>query len=310
VQIGFNVPTSGILATPDTMARIAIEGEALGYGYLTLSDHVVIPKDIHARYPYSETGEFPGKAATEWQEQLTAAMFLAAKTSRLRVHTSVMVVPHRPAVLAAKILSTIDVFSGGRLSVGCGAGWMKEEFAALGAPPFEARGAVTDEYLQAFRELWTKDEPRFEGRYVRFADIVFAPKPVQLPHPPLWVGGESGPAMRRAARFGDGWYPIGGNPQHPLDTLPRYREAIERVRHLAADAGRDPASIRFGYRCQRHGGAAEPRLFAGTPAEIAADLRAFRDLGVEMVDFSFAAATAEATIDNMRRFRDEVIASL
>ena len=155
--------------------------------------------------------------------------FVAGKTSRLRLVTSVTVVPHRPAVLQAKMLATIDVLSNGRLTFGIGAGWMKEEFQALGVPPFPERGAVTDEYLDAFRELWTKDDPRFEGRHVKFADILFEPKPVQKPHPPIWVGGESGPALRRTARIGDAWYPIGTNPQHRLEldeALPGRRRAV------------------------------------------------------------------------------------
>src|SRR5580704_5470098 len=186
--IGFDLPTRGALASPETIARLAIEGEAMGFDYLTLSDHIVIPRDIEDRYPYSSTGEFPSGGRTDWYEQLTSAAFVAAKTSRLRMVTSVMVVPHRPAVLTAKMLATIDLLSDGRLTVGCGAGWLKEEFAALGVPPFAERGDVVDEYLSAFRELWTKEAPRFAGRYVRFGDIVFAPKPRQQPHPPLWVG--------------------------------------------------------------------------------------------------------------------------
>jgi probable F420-dependent oxidoreductase len=191
----------------------------MGFDYLTLSDHIVIPRDIEARYPYSATGEFPSGGRGDWYEQLTSAAYVAAKTSRLRLVTSVMVVPHRPAVLTAKMLATIDLLSNGRLTVGIGAGWMKEEFEAVGAPPFAERGTVTDEYLTVFRELWTKDAPRFDGRYVRFSEIVMAPKPVQKPHPPLWIGGESPSALRRVARLGDGWYLIGTNPQHPLDTL-------------------------------------------------------------------------------------------
>jgi probable F420-dependent oxidoreductase len=192
-----------------------------------------------------------------------------------------MVVPHRPAVLAAKILSTIDVLSGGRLTVGIGAGWLQEEFEAIGAHPFAARGAVTDEYLQAFRALWTEDDPRFTGSYVKFGGIVFAPKPVQKPHPPIWVGGESGPALRRSVRLGDAWYPIGTNPAHPLDSLARYRAGIDRLRKIASDAGRDPMSVGLAYRCSNFGEGVpmkasdgDRRLFSGGPAEIAGDLRA------------------------------------
>src|SRR5579883_1314807 len=166
MQIGLNAPTAGPLAAAEALTQIAIEAEAIGFNYLTFSDHIVIPSDIQARYPYSETGEFPQGARAGRHEQLTEIAFIAAKTSRIRLVTSVMVVPHRPAVLTAKILSTIDVLSGGRLTVGIGAGWMKEEFAAVGTPPFAERGAVTDEYLHAFRTLWTSETPRFAGKYV------------------------------------------------------------------------------------------------------------------------------------------------
>jgi probable F420-dependent oxidoreductase len=313
--IGFDTPTRGPLATPENIARLAIEGEAMAYDYLTLSDHIVIPEDIQARYPYSDTGEFPAGGRGNWYEQLTSAAYIAGKTSRLRLVTSVMVVPYRPAVLAAKMLATIDLLSNGRLIVGCGAGWLKEEFDALATPPFAERGVVTDEYLAAFRELWTQEKPHFEGRHVRFADIVFAPKPVQKPHPPLWVGGESAPALRRVARLGDGWYPIGTNPRHPLDTLSRLRAGIDRMREVVAEAGREPSSIAVAYRVARYGSAVEPRneqgerrLFSGTSADIAADLRTFRELGVTAIDFAFAGPTIDVTIANMKRFRDEVVA--
>ncbi|HLN10991.1 MAG TPA: TIGR03619 family F420-dependent LLM class oxidoreductase, partial [Xanthobacteraceae bacterium] len=291
--------------------------EALGYDYVALSDHVVEPINIQARYPYSETGEFPRGARGERHEQLTALTWLAGKTTKLRFLTSVMVVPHRPAVLTAKILATIDVLSGGRLTVGIGAGWLEEEFVAIGAPPFADRGAATDEYLQAFRALWTQAEPRFDGRFVKFSNIIFAPKPVQKPHPPLWVGGESGPALRRAAKLCDGWYPIGSNPAHRLDTLARFKAAVERLRKLTREAGRDPASVALAYRVNRHGTQAPAKadngdryIFSGTAAEIVADLRAMRDLGVVAVDFSFPGPTVDAVAAALRQFHEEVAAHI
>jgi probable F420-dependent oxidoreductase len=311
--IGFDLPTRGALANAENLARLAAAGEALGFDYLTLSDHVVIPTDIHARYPYSDTGEFPAGGRGDWYEQLISAAWIAAKTTRLRLVTSVMVVPYRPAVLTAKMLATIDLLSNGRLTVGCGAGWLKEEFEALDSPAYAERGAVTDEYLAAMRELWTSEAPRFAGRHVRFADIVFAPKPVQKPHPPIWVGGESEPAIRRAARLGDGWYPIATNPAHPFDTLARFRAGIERLHRHAREAGRDPAAIAIATRVQRLGNAVEPRtaegerrLFSGSPAEIAGDLRALGDLGIGAVDVSLVRATVELSIEAMRQFKEEV----
>ena len=147
MQFGFNLPLSGPSASPAMLARLVAEGEAIGYDYAAISDHIVEPTDIHARYPYTESGEFPASSRGERHEQLTVIAYLAAKTSRLKFLTSVMVAPHRPAVLTAKMLATIDVMSGGRLIVGVGAGWLEEEFAAIGAPPFAERGSVTDEYL-------------------------------------------------------------------------------------------------------------------------------------------------------------------
>ena len=309
--IGFNLPLSGPTASPAMLARLAAEGEAIGYDYAAISDHIVEPTDIRARYPYTESGEFPASSRGERHEQLTVIAYLAAKTSRLKFLTSVMVAPHRPAVLTAKMLATIDVMSGGRLIVGVGAGWLEEEFAAIGAPPFAERGAATDEYLMAFRELWTKDNPRFDGRFVKFADILFAPKPVQKPCPALWVGGESGPAMHRAARLGDGWYPIGVNPRHRLDTMARYRAAVERLRKLVRDAGRDPASVALAFRVHRHGPSApakadngERLMFSGSNAEIIDDLRAMREPGVKAIDFNFG----DLTVDAMRQFHEEVVA--
>src|SRR5580692_8569 len=175
MQYGFGAPVSGPLSGAKDLARITQEGEAIGYDYCTLSDHVVIPRELENKYPYSDTGEFPGRAGGDRHEQLTAVAFVAAKTSKLRLVTSVMVVPHRPAVLTAKILATIDVLSGGRLTLGIGAGWMREEFEAIDAPDFDARGTVTDEYLLACRELWTNENPVFHGKYVDFSNIFFQP---------------------------------------------------------------------------------------------------------------------------------------
>jgi len=317
MQYGFGAPVSGALSRPDSLARIAADGEAMGYDYATISDHVVIPHDIEARYPYSDTGEFPGRSRGDRHEQLTAVAFVAGHTSRLRLVTSVTVVPHRPAVLQAKMLATIDVLSKGRLTFGIGAGWMKEEFEALGAAPFSERGVVTDEYVMACRELWTKDDPSFEGKYVKFANVLFEPKPVQKPHPPIWVGGESGPALRRTARLGDGWYPIGTNPQHRLDSMKRFQAGVERLRRLVREAGRDPAKIDLAYRVSNWGKSlparaddGERRLFSGEIADIVQDLRAFRDFGVGHVDFNFDGDTADTMIANMRRFREDVLAKV
>src|SRR4051794_31440171 len=239
MQFGFSAPTAGPLSALDPLVRLCTAAEELGFDYATFSDHVVIPTEIASPYPYSATGEFTNQGTGERNEQLIELAFVAARTTRLRLVTSVMVIPHRPAVLAAKQLATIDTLSGGRVVLGIGAGWMKEEFEAIGAPPFAERGKVTDEYVAAFKELWTKDRPKFSGAYVNFDKITFAPKPVQKGGIPIWVGGESGPALRRTAKYGDAWYPIPNNPAFPMDSLKRLTAGIERLRKLTMEAGRD-----------------------------------------------------------------------
>jgi probable F420-dependent oxidoreductase len=220
-------------------------------------------------------------------------------------------------VLAAKQLATIDTLSGGRVILGIGAGWMKEEFEAIGAPPFAERGKVTDEYVAAFKELWTKDRPSFAGTYVKFDKITFAPKPVQKGGIPIWVGGESGPALRRTAKYGDAWYPIPNNPAFPMDSLKRLTAGIARLRQLTAEAGRDPQSVSVTVRFPRWGDGlpakaddGERKLFSGTPADIAADIKALKKLGVGAIDTGFSGATVPEILADMKKFKTDVMARL
>src|SRR5216110_2013795 len=314
MQFGFGAPVSGPLSGPRDLAKIVTEGEAIGYDYCTISDHVAIPRELEAKYPYSDTGEFPGRAGGDRHEQLTAVTFVAAKTSKLRLVTSVTVVPHRPPVLTAKIISTIDVLSEGRFTWGIGVGWCKEEFEAIGTEPFEERGAVTDETIAVCRELWSNENPSFSGKYAKFSNIFFQPRPVQK-RVPIWVGGESGPAMRRTAKLADAWYPIGTNPKNRLDTLKRFQGGIDRLHKRAKDADRDPKTIGLAFRVTQRGKAmperaydGDRRLFSGDDAAIIADLRAIRDLGVTDLDFSFDGNTADEVLANMKRLRDDVLA--
>jgi probable F420-dependent oxidoreductase len=298
MRYGFTLPGRGPLATPDNLAAIAKRGEELGYHLLLFGDHIVVPRHIASPYPYTETGEFPGSASGEAMEQLTVLAFLAGQTRTIRLVTSVIIVPHRNPLVAAKALATLDVLSKGRLIVGVGVGWMREEFEALGLPPFDERGAVTDEYIRAFKELWTSDNPSFEGKYCRFSDIAFLPKPVQRPHPPVWVGGESRRALRRAAELGNGWYPIGSNPQFPLGEPEQLAASLQRLAAYAKEAGRDPTEIDVVYRTPdyqltKNGRGAIPstearRPFVGSADEIAADIRRYEAMGVGSLVLDFA----------------------
>ena len=315
MRYGFSVPNGGPLARADAIRAIAGKGENLGFDCVVAPDHIIIPKSIASPYPYSESGEFVSvsAAAGECLEMLGMLSFLAAATPSLRLITSVMVVPYRHPVLAAKLLATIDVLSGGRLTVGCGVGWMEEEFGPVGAPPFAERGKATDEFIGAIKELWTSQTPTFDGAYTRFADIAFAPKPVQTPHPPIWIGGESAPAMKRTVRLGDGWYPIGNNPRFPLNTTQRFADGVKRLRRFAEEAGRDPAEIDLAFFAPRYNeneaqilddGARQ--AFTGSVEEIAADIAGFRELGVRHLIFNFLDPSLERTLERMEFFADRV----
>ncbi|HEX6143884.1 MAG TPA: TIGR03619 family F420-dependent LLM class oxidoreductase, partial [Geminicoccaceae bacterium] len=287
MDVGLVIPTRGPLATPEAIATLVRRAEELGFAHLAVSDHLIVPRAIGSRYPYSESGAWAGAASGECLEQFTLLAYLAALSRSMRLITAVAVTPYRGAVHTAKIATTIDLLSGGRMVLGVGAGWLKEEFDALNVPPFEERGRVTDEYLQAFRILCAEDDPSFEGRHVQFANVSFLPKPVQKPHPPIWVGGESPPALRRAVRYGDTWFPIGNNPRHRLDTVARFEDGVRRLHRTAEQNGRDPGTIGLAFYAnwfdesktlqvddgQRH-------LLTGSAREIAEDIVALEGVGV------------------------------
>ncbi|MEM7404405.1 MAG: LLM class F420-dependent oxidoreductase [Pseudomonadota bacterium] len=287
MKFGFHMFTRGATATPDNIAHVASHCEALGFDAFGVSDHVVVSTAIQSSYPYSPDGSWAGAAEGECLETLSTLAYLAATTRRMRLFTSVMVLLHRPPVLAAKTLATIDVLSRGRLTIGAGVGWMKEELDLLGAPEFARRGAAANEYLRAFKTLWTDEEPKFAGEFVQFDDLMFAPKPVQPGGPPIWIGGEGTAARRRVAAVGDGWYPVSRNPRVPLDTLNRFRAALADVRERTDAAGRDPDALqialfaphlRVGKAIVEDG---ERLAFTGEASAIRDDIAAFEEAGLQ-----------------------------
>jgi alkanesulfonate monooxygenase SsuD/methylene tetrahydromethanopterin reductase-like flavin-dependent oxidoreductase (luciferase family) len=200
--------------------------------------------------------------------------------------------------------------------LGIGAGWCEEEFIAIGALPFAERGAVTDEFMMVCKELWTSDAPKFDGKYVQFKDVLFPPKPVQKSIP-IWIGGESNPALRRTAKYGDAWYPIGTNPQFPLDTLDRFKAGVAKLRGMTEKAGRDPNAVELAYRISSNAEAqpkgtvdGQRKLFTGGAADFVGDIKALRDAGVTSFDCGLFGPTLGETVDKMRRFRDDVMAKV
>lgn len=309
MKFGMHLGIRGPAAEPDSLAEIARAAENMGFDYLGFSDHVVIASAVDSVYPYTADGRWFAEDSGECLEQISTICYVAAATTRIRLLTSVMVLPHRPPLLAAKMLTTADVLSKGRLTVGVGVGWMAEEIALLGGPDFKARGKAADEMIAGFRELWAAPRPAQSGDHVAFDGLLFSPKPVQDPHPPIWVGGESVPARRRAGRIGDGWYPVCNNPKAPLDTPERYAAGLKDVCTAAKAAGRTDAALATGLYVIWHtlegpqfNDAGERRCFTGSAADIERDIDAFEAAGLQNLVIGFEAPTADEVIRRMSAF--------
>lgn len=308
MEFGFSLPSRGPAATMQNLRALAQHAEGLGMDSVWVSDHIIVPRRIESFYPYDPQGRFPTAPEQDYLEPLTALTFLAGCTERIQLGTSVLILPYRNALLTAKIVATLDALSNGRVILGVGVGWMEEEFVALGLDTYRQRGAVSDEYIQAFRQLWTSDEPRFEGKYVRFADLGFAPKPVRQPHPPIWVGGHTAPAIRRAARLGDGWHPIGLRP--PAGLVPdEMQQAVAQLRQEASNVGRNPDSITISFRAPlvfSDAGGADRTPLSGSAAAIQDDIGRYAACGVSHMIFDLQTPEVAEMRRVMERFAQDV----
>jgi probable F420-dependent oxidoreductase len=216
---------------PEDIARVAQRAEALGFESVWVPEHVVFPTRIASRYPYTADGIPPITPDAPHLDPLILLTHIAAATRTIRLGTNVYLLPLRHPILIARAVVSLDVLSGGRVSLGVGVGWLAEEFAAVGVD-FETRGARARECARALKVLWTEREPTFAGRHFKFGPVFFEPKPVQKPHPPLLFGGESDAALRRAATLGDGWYGVGHTPASAA-------MQVQKLRHLLAERGRE-----------------------------------------------------------------------
>ena len=237
MQIGCHLPTQGPLATGEALIAFCRAAESRQIASLWVSDHVVFPRHVPPGYPGGRFPHPPDKAYLEPVAVLSAAAVL---TQRAKLGASVFILGHRHPVVMAKLLTSIDALSHGRLICGVGVGWWKDELEILGVP-FHARGRQADEILRVFKALWTQDNPAHEGEFYKFRELGFAPKPVQKPMPPIWVGGDSPGAFRRVVTLGDGWHATSKTPA-------QLREGLERLR-AAADAAKRPfASLALSIR--------------------------------------------------------------
>jgi len=276
MEIGLHLPQVGPLANREDITTFAQRAEELGFDSLWVSDHVVVPRALGSRYPYNREGSFPVPPDLPFLEAVATLLYVAGVTQRVKLGTTVLIIPMRNPIVNAKELASLDVLSGGRLILGVGAGWMGEEFDALGVP-FEKRGARLDEYIRLYKQLWTEDNPSFHGKFWQIEDVGFSPKPLQKPHPPIWVGGHSAAALRRAGRLGDAWHAIGIAPE-------RVREQYEQVLQHAKDAGRDPTGVGLSIRT---------RLPLKDPPQAIDLLRRYQEAGVSHAVLEIATGEME-----------------
>ena len=272
---------SNVASDPAWMAAFARHADEVGFESLLAVEHVAVPVGYDSRYPYSDTGRMPLPEDCELPDPLDLLSWLAAQTARIRLGTGILVLPEHHPLQLAKRCATIDQLSGGRLFLGVGVGWMREEVAALGIDPDE-RGSRTDECIDALRVIWREDTPRFAGRHFAFDALYSRPRPLQ-PTIPILVGGHSAAAARRAGRLGDGFFPLGLSGEGLTE---RWRQ----VQQAVADAGRDPAAVTL--------------TMGGLLGDDAA-IESAVERGAERVVLS----TRTADLDDLRRAMDAAVAS-
>jgi probable F420-dependent oxidoreductase len=287
VKLGVNLINFGPGATAAAQARWAVLAETLGYHFVMTSDHVAVTADVHGRYP------------APFYEPFTMLGWLAAATRRVEIGTTVIVLPYRHPLETARAAACVDQLSGGRLIFGVGVGWAKQEFDVLGLD-FHKRGAMTDDYLAAIRTCWTQDVASHDGPFVTFRDVHTTPRPVRAPHPPIWVGGASDGALRRAVRFGNAWHPIRIRIDWVRDV------GLPRLREIARAEGRPVPALcpRIRLRLTERPVTAPDRVAGeGTLEQVREDLEALEALGATHVLLDTYFGDAAATRDHEAAWR-------
>ena len=304
MRFGFALPgvTDG-----EALCAFARRTDELGVESIWGPDHIVLPSAGTDQYPYSESGQFTRAMDAPFLDVFTLLGYVASHTERVRIGTTVVILPYRNPILQAKMFASLDVLTGGRVICGVGVGWLEKEFEVMGAS-YADRGAVSDEWLEILRTLWTEENPVFRGQFYSFDGILFNPKPVQKPHIPVWVGGHSRRAVRRAVSLGDGWHPTRMTPEYVAGILPYLRER-------AQEAGRDRAEITVSLKRSLHftdlGMAEGPMTRSGaavvaTTREVIDDVRRCGELGIDELTFDFRTADAGECERIMEHFMSEV----
>ena len=298
LEIGIDVGIYGRLAEPEHVLSLACLAEEQEYHSIWLADHVVFPASIASKYPYSPNGNFPVPGTEPLLEPVATMGVLVGTTKRVKIGTSVLVMPYRNPVVLARMMATLDVFSGGRMVLGAGSGWLEEEFVALQTADFSVRGAVTDEYLNIFKAVCAGGEVSYEGEHYRFDPLLCYPASVQKPHPPILIGGISNRALRRVAELGDGWMSVSLNEN-------RIPERMAKLRQLWEARGRSLDSLwlchklflSVGEEAENVGGGR--KFGTGSIETIIDDIKRFQDYGYRTLIFRYQGTDP---VEQLRQF--------
>lgn len=287
MKFGIAVPNFGAFAGREQITELSVLAEEFHYDSLWVSDHVIIPR---SHKTFGDT----------FLDPLLTLAYIAGSTNRIELGTSVIILPYRNPLALAKMVSTLDTLSRGRIILGIGAGWLEGEFKALGVP-FRERGKITDEYIEVIKELWTSNSPEYRGEYARFSDIKFLPKPERKPHPPVWVGGESSKAMERAARHGDGWHPFGLTPE-------AFREKAEYLKTLLPPEKKDGfiMSLRRNIEINDKREFGPEETLRGNIEKIMKGIKDYRAAGVDHIILYILGRDFKAILGTLRVFAEEI----
>ncbi len=288
MQFGIHLLGLGRRASVEDCMSAAQAAEELGYHSVWINDHVVIPTHITSRYPYSADGRPSFTPDDTFYDPFVLLAAVAARTKTIKLGTGVVVIPHRPPILAAKAVATLDVISGGRFILGLGVGWFADELEVLGVS-FKDRAKVSRSYLNTMKSLWSENRVQLTHASGQSVEVGFAPKPVQQPHPPIWFGGESPPALMRVVQQGDGWFPWHLSPEV-------FAAKAGELRRLCSEHGRDFASLAIS-------------VFSADRAHYSIEaIRAYRQHGVSMMLAPLGSPNLKELMGQMKQFRDDVLA--
>ncbi len=301
MRLGFALPQVGSMAGPDALVSVAQKAESVGYDSVVVLDRILAPVNPRAPYPASADGTLP-EAFQTVLDPLESLAFVAAQTSRVALETSILNIPFYNPVLLARRLTTLDVLSKGRVRVGFGMGWSPDEFQAVNAPE-KGRGERADEFLEALKAIWTTNPVEYLGKHFQVPKSIINPKPVQKPHPPIYLAAYSPPALRRTARFADGWNPGGV----PVDGM---RQMLAGIQGMAKEAGRDPSAIELIVRANVYvvDGASDDKrgISVGSPEQIGQDIAAVRELGAAEVQFDVNFSPTVKSLEDVLAYTERI----